>query len=70
VRYEPEELFELGDDQFVVSTRVWGCGRARGIEIDQRRGFLYTLGPSGVSSLVCYPSTDEALAAAEPEPSR
>ena len=65
VRYDPEEIFELGDDQFVVTTRVWGRGRASGIEVDQRQGFLYTLGPSGVTSLVCYPSTNEALAAAE-----
>jgi ketosteroid isomerase-like protein len=63
VRYDPEEIFELGEDRFLVATRVWGRGRASGIEIDQRQGFLYTLGPSGIASLVMYPSTEEALAA-------
>ena len=63
VRYDPEEIFELGEDRFLVTTRVWGRGRASGIEIDRRQGFLYTLGPSGVTSLVVYPSTDDALAA-------
>src|SRR5919201_603267 len=63
VRYDPEEIFELGDDRFLVTTRVWGRGRASGIEIDQRQGFLYVLGPTGVASLVVFPSTDAALAA-------
>ena len=43
---------------------MWGRGRTSGVEIDQRQGFLYTLGSTGVTSLVAYPSTEEALAAA------
>jgi ketosteroid isomerase-like protein len=67
VRYDPEEVFDLGEDRFLVITRIWGRGRASGIEIDHRQGFVYSVGASGIASLVVYPSSDEALAAVSAE---
>jgi ketosteroid isomerase-like protein len=63
IRHDPQEVLELAEGRFLVTTRVWGRGRTSGIEIDQNQGFLYTLGPGGITSLVVYPSTDDALAA-------
>ena len=59
----PRRSLSLGEGRFLVTTRLWGRGRTSGIAIDQNQGFLYTLGPSGITSLVVYPSTQEALAA-------
>jgi ketosteroid isomerase-like protein len=63
IRHDPQEVLEVAEGRFLVTTRVWGRGRTSGIEIDQNQGFLYTLGPGGITSLVVYPSTDAALAA-------
>jgi ketosteroid isomerase-like protein len=64
LRFDPEEVFDLGQGRYLVATRVQGRGRSSGIEVDQRQGFLYTLSPSNkkVVSLVVYPSPDEGLA--------
>ena len=63
---EPLDVADVGGGRFVVEVRMTGTGRGSGIEIDQRMGFLYTLGEQDgkVSRVQMFPSRDAALEAA------
>jgi ketosteroid isomerase-like protein len=43
VRMDPLEAFQIDEDTFVLSVRLWGKGKLSGVEIDQRFAGLYGL---------------------------
>ena len=43
LRYEPDEVLDLGDDRFLLLGRARGIGRGSGIEIDTEWGLLATV---------------------------
>jgi ketosteroid isomerase-like protein len=43
LRYEPDEVLDLGDDRLLLLGRGRGIGRASGIEIDTEWGLLATI---------------------------
>src|SRR5207247_10106495 len=43
IRMDPLEVLDVGDGRYVVDVRLWGKGKRRGVEVDQRFAYLYTL---------------------------
>jgi hypothetical protein len=65
IRFDPLEVLDAGDGQYVVDMRLWGKGQRSGVEVDQRLGMLYDVGPDGkVNSARLLPSVATAIAAA------
>lgn len=43
IRWDPLEVFDLGQGRYVVDVRMWGKGKRSGVEVDQRFACLYTI---------------------------
>ena len=66
LRMDPIEVFDVGDERFLVDVRLWGRGKRSGAEVDQRFAFLYTVRESDdlVVGLKVFPTLAAALEAA------
>jgi ketosteroid isomerase-like protein len=66
LRLEPLEVFDAGENRFLVDVRLWGKGKRSGAEVDQRFAFLYTFGGDGlIARNQFFPDKESALAALE-----
>jgi thiamine-phosphate pyrophosphorylase len=61
VRWEATEFRQVGRDLFAVGTHIVGRGRASGIEIDARGGWLIRFDGDLIAEGVLHQSFDEAL---------
>ncbi len=63
IRFDPLEVFEVGEGRFVVDLRLWGTGRHSGAAVDQRFGCLYTIRPNDnkVVRLQLFPTVQAAM---------
>jgi ketosteroid isomerase-like protein len=62
--YETEEVIDAGDDRVVLLFSERGRGKASGVEVEHRGGWIYTLRNGKVVRATVYPGWPEALEAA------
>ena len=65
LRLDPIEVFDLGENRFVLDVRLWGKGRSSGAEVDQAFAFLYTFRGEKIIRAELYPDRSAATSAAE-----
>ena len=65
LRMDPKEVFDVGNNRFVLEVRLWGKGQASGAEVDQRFAFLYTFRDEKIIRAELHPDLQTALSAAE-----
>jgi ketosteroid isomerase-like protein len=65
LRLDPIEVFDLGENRFVLDVRLWGKGRSSGVEVDQRFAFLYTFDGEKIIRAELHPDRSAATSAAE-----
>ena len=65
-RMDPQAVFDVGENRFVIDARLWGKGIRSGAEVDQRFALLYTIRESDDKIVRCqlFPSLAEAMNAA------
>jgi ketosteroid isomerase-like protein len=63
IRWDPLEVFDLGQGRYVVDLRMWGKGKRSGVEVDQRFACLYTIreGDEKVVRNQLFPSVQAAM---------
>jgi ketosteroid isomerase-like protein len=66
LRLDPIEVFDLGDNCFVLEVRLWGKGRSSGAEVDQQFAFLYTFRGEKIIRAELHPDRSAATSAATP----
>jgi ketosteroid isomerase-like protein len=64
IRFEPERLWDAGEDVVVAWTRVTGRGRQTAILVEQRNAQVWTVRDGQLRSVVTYASLADALRAA------
>jgi ketosteroid isomerase-like protein len=65
VRFDPEEIVALGNEQVLAAVRTGGRGRGTGIELDQMIFHLYTVRGGRIVRLTTHFTWEEALEAAD-----
>jgi len=63
VRVEPEEFIDAGDDVIVIA-RIKGTGRASGVDVDWRQGYIWTIRDGKGVRFRWFSDPDQALEAA------
>ena len=64
LRYEPDQIFDLGDERFLLLGRASGIGRGSGVEIDTEWGLLATISDGLLAREQNFLDRAEALEAA------
>ena len=64
LRYEPNEIIDLGDDRLLLLGRATGVGRGSGVEIDAEWGLLATISDGLIAREQSFLDKAEALDAA------
>jgi hypothetical protein len=64
LRYEPDEILDLGDDRILLLGRGSGIGRSSGIELDTEWGVLATISDGLLAREQNFLDRGEALEAA------
>jgi ketosteroid isomerase-like protein len=64
LRWEPEELIELGDDRVLTVSRLQMRGRGSGVEVNASGASIWTIRAGKAAAITLYQSKAEALAAA------
>ena len=64
VRIEPQQYLDTPGDDVVVIARVTGRGRASGLDIDWRHGYIWTIRAGKAVRFRWFNHPDEALSAA------
>jgi ketosteroid isomerase-like protein len=64
VRVEPQQYIDAAGDDVVVIARITGRGRASGLDIDSRQGYIWTIHDGKAVRFRWFNRPDEALTAA------
>jgi ketosteroid isomerase-like protein len=64
LRWEPEELIELGDDRVLTVSRLQMRGRGSGVEVNASGASIWTIRNGKAAAIILYQSKAEALKAA------
>jgi ketosteroid isomerase-like protein len=64
LRWEPEELIELGDDRVLTVSRLQMRGRGSGVEVNASGASIWTIRAGKAAAITLYQSKAEALEAA------
>lgn len=68
LRFEPEEVTAVDDEQVLAAVRTGGRGRGTGIELDQMIFHLYRIRGGKVVRLTTHSTWEEGLEAAQAAP--
>ena len=64
LRWEPEELIELGDERVLTVSRLQMRGRGSGVEVNASGASIWTIRDGKAAAITLYQSKDQALEAA------
>jgi ketosteroid isomerase-like protein len=64
LRWEPEELIELGDDRVLTVSRLQMRGRGSGVEVNASGASIWTIRDGRAAAITLYQSKAEAAEAA------
>jgi ketosteroid isomerase-like protein len=64
LRWEPEELIELGDDRVLTVSRLQMRGRGSGVEVNAGGASIWTIRDGRAAAITLYQSKAEAVEAA------